>query len=199
MSDEIRELWKRQEWDTPASYSAFAGYYLTQDPPRSVDQAYRLQKGYSQGTQKRATGCWRNWSQGKTANGQPISGAISWEKRANAWDDFQKQLAFEQETKLRLAKRRQRRALLDKGMYNIMKMVEKLDPDQFNPKALESPDLVKAAASLTSALKTISDQMRAEYDDQPTQNVQHSGQITTKTAPVVKVYLPDNGRNDRGN
>lgn len=169
------ELWKRQEWDTSTSYKAFADYYLSQEPPRSVDQAYRLQKGYTQGTQKRATGTWRNWSQGKTANGAPIPGAVSWEKRASAWDDHQQALALEQETKARLAKRKQRRAMLDRTFYNVTTMLGKLDPAQFNPASLNQDELVKATAQLTNAARVISDQLRIEYDDTPAQKIQHSG------------------------
>jgi hypothetical protein len=195
-----QELWKRQTWDTQASYEAFTEYYLVQDTPRTFQQAYRLFKAAKGGQPGgNAPGFWRYWYEGKNKQGEPIPGAVSWDKRAQAWDDYNKQLAFEQETKLRLAKRKQRRAMLDRGFYNITKMLDKLDPEQFSPKNLDTPELIKAASALTNSLRIISDQLRAEYDDTPAQNINLAGSLTTKHAPVVKVYIPDNGRNDRGN
>lgn len=169
------ELWKRQAWDTSASYRAFADFYLPQDAPRSINQAFRLCKGYPKDAAKAAPGVWRNWAQGKDPKGRSIPGAISWEKRAQAWDDYQKELAFEQETKERLAKRKQRRGMLNKSFYNITAMLDKFDPKQFNPASLSQDELVKAMGQLTNAARIMADQLRIEYDDTPATKVQHSG------------------------
>ena len=72
--------WERQSWESSAAFRAFYEFYLPQDPPRSIDEAYRLsraRKGIIEDSRKRAPGTWRRWSQG---NG------LSWIDRASAWD-----------------------------------------------------------------------------------------------------------------
>lgn len=93
--DEQAALWERQPWDTDASFARFHTYYLAQERPRSIDEAYRrhyaelrgLPMGHNQVTEKRAPGQWRRWARGQNGKGQPIPGAKSWEARAAAYDD----------------------------------------------------------------------------------------------------------------
>ncbi len=92
-----RPLWERQPWDTPASFDRFQRYYLSQSPPRSLDEAYRRyraerpgpQTGCKPATIGRAPGSWRRWARGQDGQRQPIPGAATWEARALAWDDHQ--------------------------------------------------------------------------------------------------------------
>jgi len=84
-------LWERQPWDTSASWDRFVTYYLAQAAPRSVDEAYRryrLQKDGIPVTSKRAPGVWRTWSRGQDSQGNPIPGAVSWDARAKAYDEY---------------------------------------------------------------------------------------------------------------
>lgn len=86
-------LWERQEWDTAASFNAFSLHYFTQEPPRSLDAAYRKAKpkrgraGNKRDT-RRAPTRWRIWAQGKDSKGNKIPGAKTWAERAEAWDDY---------------------------------------------------------------------------------------------------------------
>ncbi len=93
MTDELN-AWERQPWDTSASFQAFR-LYLGQEAPRAVDGAYRKWYAERNGLQtsdervagKRATGLWQNWSRGRKHDGNPILNALTWAKRAEAWDD----------------------------------------------------------------------------------------------------------------
>ena len=91
MSDEERPLWERQEWDTEASYERFIKYYLSQDPPRNLTQAYRdycvQEREMSvDETQSlvRADGTWNRWASGRDTNGGRYP---TWAERAQAYDD----------------------------------------------------------------------------------------------------------------
>lgn len=95
-----RPLWERQPWDTPTSFDRFQRYYLSQSPPRSLDEAYRryraegpgLQTGDNPVAPRRAPGSWQRWARGQDGKGRPIPGAATWEARAVAWDDHQAEL-----------------------------------------------------------------------------------------------------------
>jgi len=86
-----RKLWERQPWDTRVSYDRFHDFYLAQDLPRSLSEAYRRwgsRKGYKGGKGKGAPGTWQSWFRAQhKKSGQPIPGAIGWAERAAAWDD----------------------------------------------------------------------------------------------------------------
>src|SRR5574341_366857 len=113
---EVTRLWERQPYDTEASYHAFVTYFLPQEPPRMLTVAYRrywqekrfqeLLEGYEgvisseirataqlkaqqEAADKVASGTWQMWSRGNAHGGAKIPGAVSWEKRANAYDHYQ--------------------------------------------------------------------------------------------------------------
>lgn len=108
---EAGEVWLRQPYDTQASYRAFFTYFLTQDPPRTLNEAYRRylrDKGPPSGqdratfeakiAQKQAPGNWRRWYRGQRADGEAIEGAKTWAERADAYeDDQQKKILAELE------------------------------------------------------------------------------------------------------
>jgi len=88
------QLWERQPWDTPAMFRAFHEFYLPQRPPRSVDAAYRVWLRWKRPhlspetvARKRATGAWKDWSQGHKTDGTPIPDSVPWTKRVQAFDD----------------------------------------------------------------------------------------------------------------
>ena len=95
-----RPLWERQPWDTAASFDRFHRFYLSQERPRALDEAYRdylaerrgLQKGAKEVASKRAPGQWQRWFRAQDGGGQPIDGAKTWEQRAQAYDDHLAQL-----------------------------------------------------------------------------------------------------------
>lgn len=81
--------WERQPWDTPGSFRAFREFYLSQEPPRSVNEAFRrsrLRRGIIEVKNKVAPGRWQFWSRALDSAGKPIPDALSWQERAAAWD-----------------------------------------------------------------------------------------------------------------
>lgn len=87
------DLWERQPWETPTSYSRFVEYYLPQEQRRSLDKAYRRHRAHTSGKpvakNLRAPGYWTTWSRGRDYKGDDIKGASTWEERADAWDNKQ--------------------------------------------------------------------------------------------------------------
>lgn len=89
MDEQQPEPWEMQSWDTTGSFRAFREFYLAQDAPRSVEEAYRrfrARRGVIETQAIRAPGRWQFWSRGYDADGIPIPGALSWKQRAGAWD-----------------------------------------------------------------------------------------------------------------
>ena len=85
------EWWKRQPWDTAASFAAFRRWLLQEKRPRSVDAAYRAHVGReldAHGRKINASQTWRHWYQARDKTGQFIEGAKTWEERAQAYDDY---------------------------------------------------------------------------------------------------------------
>jgi hypothetical protein len=89
MTHEDLNPYERQPYDTPAAWAYFQ-LYLEQDPPRSINEAYRVwlaRKGRKLARKIGAPGSWRNLSTGKAPSGNPLPGALTWAERAAAWDD----------------------------------------------------------------------------------------------------------------
>lgn len=89
MGEEGPKPWERQPYDTQTSWAYFQ-LYLEQDAPRSINEAYRLhraRRGLKVARNQGAPGSWRNLGAGKNVRGVALPGAISWERRAAAWDD----------------------------------------------------------------------------------------------------------------
>jgi len=87
--------WERQAWESAADFRSFR-FYFDQEPPRSVDEAFRrwrLQRGYKEATYFRAPGLWRRRSLGQDRNGNRIPGSLTWRERADAWDAHLTELA----------------------------------------------------------------------------------------------------------
>lgn len=88
----VPQLWERQPWDTDASFHAFHSYYLPQEPPRSLPEAYRQyrrEKGAKEASKiKRAPGNWERWAYGKNSKGIYVPGAYAWVERAAAYDSY---------------------------------------------------------------------------------------------------------------
>ncbi len=93
-----RPLWERQPWDTTASFDRFHRFYLPQERPRSLNEAYRRYRSEKGQKEARpdatleAPGSWRRWFRAQDGAGQPIDGAKTWEQRAQAYDDHLAQL-----------------------------------------------------------------------------------------------------------
>jgi hypothetical protein len=109
-------LWERQSWDTEASWDRFHRFYLVQDAPRSLNEAYRRyrsEQGQDKVSENEAPGTWRKWFRGQDSTGKVIPGATTWEERAQAWDNHQAELDRQRWEERRQAVREQDWALGD--------------------------------------------------------------------------------------
>lgn len=208
-------LWERQRWDTDASFARFHEYYLSQEQPRSIDDAYRhyyaaargLQVGHKRVTQKRAPGQWRRWARGQNGKGKPIPGAKTWEERAAAYDNYLAELDRlkwqQRHRQLREQDWQAGTELRDLAAQILQHTPQFLKTTRRIIKGREGqPDQVVTTVELDGAflLKTIklaSDLQRQATEITPPQKHEHSGPgggpIQTQ-ASEVHLYLPHNGR-----
>ena len=90
MSDEVK-VWERQPYDTLTSFQAFTRFYLPQDNPRSVAEAFRRyqsQNGIDSSATIRAPGQWQRWSRAWNDKDQRKPDSMTWSERAEKYDDF---------------------------------------------------------------------------------------------------------------
>lgn len=84
--------WDLQPWDTGVSFDRFRKFFLAQEQPRSLVEAYRRYRrwrGASEEEVRRiraAPGTWKNWAYGHDARGRRIPNALTWAERARAYD-----------------------------------------------------------------------------------------------------------------
>ena len=80
--------WQRQPWESATSFSRFTEFYLLQQPPRLLAEAYLLYRctaGSLQDQKKRirrAPGVWQNWAYARNYDGVAIPGARTCAERA---------------------------------------------------------------------------------------------------------------------
>ncbi len=97
-----RNLWEMQRWETAVAYDRFSRYFLVQDSPRSVVEAYRQyqrDKGATEeqvGRIKSTPGFWARWAYARTSQDEPINGALTWAERARAFDTAQQRSFIEE-------------------------------------------------------------------------------------------------------
>ncbi len=96
--------WQKQPWESATSFSRFTEFYLLQQPPRSLAEAYRrfriksgLDPAQAKGI-KYAPAAWKNWAYARDTYGRPIPNALTWAERAANFDIHlaEKQLAEEE-------------------------------------------------------------------------------------------------------
>jgi len=107
----MAKSWKRQKDETNASYHAFTEYYLSQDPPRTLVQAYktyRLAKGVKTVIPP-PNGTWQRWYRSN-----------HWNNRAIDYDDH----LFELEQKLFVVEKRKIKKRLTKVSTEMLRKLE---------------------------------------------------------------------------
>jgi len=126
--------WERQPWDTDKSYANFHTYYLSQEASiRSLAEAYRRYRraqGYKK-VEVAPPGVWYKWSYGQDNDGKnpPDSvwtDALSWKKRAEAYDDFLYQQEQAKWINRRLAIREDEWTIGDKLVIRANEMLKAL-------------------------------------------------------------------------
>ncbi len=147
-----RQPWERQPNETDRAWAAFQVYYNMPPSERSHDAAYR--ERYKKGPNAHATKTFRTWSNHH-----------DWKNRAGAWDrhlDDIERAVTEQE---RVEWRKDRRSLLRTFLTTVTQAIENFDPTDVRMN------------QLTSAVEMITQEMRAEMDDLPTEKHQISGGV----------------------
>ena len=150
------ELWERQEGETPAQYKAFSIYRDLDG--RSIDKAYRVLKGDTEGTKKAPTR-WKEWS---VKN--------EWVDRVATYDDYLDGLNREQDEADKLQARKERKQII-RNLKAISGEAIKRTYEKFNKdttKNLTMTELIR----LVSLILT---EERAEYDDMPAQRHELTG------------------------
>ena len=154
MTDDLNP-WERQSWDTSASFQAFR-VYLEQEAPRSVVEAYRQKTGKEKAKVSQAPGGWNNWAGGKDYKGDPIPNALTWAKRAEAWDDYlaaQDALRWEQ----RRAEQREREWQGGQSLFERAEQIAKL-PYMRGKKSdyvLVTPEMVGQEIATTTTVEPL--------------------------------------------
>ena len=126
MSEERRQPWERQDWETATAFARFQCFFLPQEQPRSVVEAYRRYRRSKGATEeqvariKQVPGTWFRWAYAKDKDGNPIPGAQTWAERAQAYDDHMAALAVQ-------AEEAERRRILSQRFALQHKRVEALD------------------------------------------------------------------------
>lgn len=175
------ELWERQPWDTTTSFSRFQRFYLQQEPPRSLDKAWRAFASQKRGVPatkitSRAGRHWRGWYEAKDAYGEPIPGAIGWRQRADAYEQHlaeQRQDKYEQE---RLQRMDEMRALSTAAFGKLVQAWRKYDPTEDTIKLTE----------LAQAFRVITQELRTAYDLEPAMRHQHDVHVSWQ-AEVIEL------------
>jgi hypothetical protein len=107
----LDKIWERQPWDTDRSYSYFRDFFLPLEPKeRSLAEAYRRYRssqGYGKVDTAQVPGSWANWYRGANIHGKKPKNsvyehALSWAKRAEAYDQY----LWQQEQDIWISRRR---------------------------------------------------------------------------------------------
>jgi len=201
---DARPLWERQPWDTDASFAKFHAYYLAQDAPRSLNEAYRRYR-LQQGSRRVASdgpiyapGSWQQWYRGQNTKGEVKPGAVGWDERARAWDNHQAQLDRE-----RWEARRKRireadfaagerlRALADKILDETPQFLKTTRRIVRGTGGQPDREIITVGIdihAMARALKLASDlQNQAAGTVPPPQEVVHSGTLTVRDESVIQV------------
>lgn len=158
--EEPNRPWNRQPWDTAISYGRFLNFYLPMRAPRTIDQAYRnWRKEHGKpmtDPNVRAPNHWWYWANGKDPDGldRDIPDFMSWQERAQAWDDYQdiqKIAAYERE---REEKRQQLQQLASGAFYKLITAWNRFDPARDDIRLGE----------LVHATRVINEELRKAYD-----------------------------------
>lgn len=157
--DPESDLWDRQPFDSEKSYDMFLMYYFPQEPPRSVNEAYRRANPGRGGDV--APGNWRRWADGKDTKGRRkqvriyaedgtefVIDAPTWHDRATAHDREQERRARE---KFEKEKEEIRQAAIQAATSGIKKVEQWWH--NYTPGPNESP------LSMARTLRLFNDEM----------------------------------------
>lgn len=154
VSEQI-DSWERQKGETDKQWLAFRTYRDLGLAERTLGAAYR--QTYDKPSNKEAPPWFRAWAK-----------EFAWRDRVEAWDrhlDDLERLATEKE---RLDWRKHRRQVLRGFMGIIVEAIKHFDPTKAN------------VGQITRAVDVLTQQMRAEMDDLPTEKKKVGGSYTLR-------------------
>jgi hypothetical protein len=146
------EPWVRREEESAQAYAAFTLYYQLPARERSLDRAWAAGLKQEPNRSKNLPGYWRDWS-----------AKYSWVARALAYDDYR----AEQDRREFEAERRRDKAdrirVLRAYRGRLTQVLAGLNPD------------IAEWKDITAGLKMVMEQLRSEYDEQPSHRLEMSG------------------------
>ena len=144
--------WERQPGESWRWYNRFDQHYRPLGPDRSLLAAYKhwlSETGRER--QKKPIRAPQHWTD--------TAAEWHWPERAEAWDEAERQQRLADERAERLKWRQKRRDLLASFYDKLETMLKKVEPKRDSP----------PFSQLTVAVRTATQELRAEYNDEPEQ------------------------------
>lgn len=207
-----KQLWERQEWDTQVGFKYFHTYYLSQVGRRSLNKAYRDNRteiGQKPDRDLEAPSAWRNWFQARNYSGKKIKRAVTWTKRAEAFDDYCAEHNIDQWVKRREEvrqddwelgedMRRLSAAILAEGPSYLRqrRRFVKGKPAKGGEEAIPDRVIITLALDVNAAVKAgkLGSDLQRLAAEMATERPEGKFDIREH----VRIIIPDNKRGDRG-
>jgi hypothetical protein len=162
-------VWARQPGEPGRWYERFERFRLA-GPGRALLPIYN-------GERERA-------GKGKSAS-PPAAWTVAaqrwrWRERAEAWDAHEQEERRRQDAADRARARAERVALLRAFQAKVARGLLLLDPESADPRGR------LGWRTAVEALRMLVQELRAEYDDEPTRRVHHDGEVATRV--IIREY-----------
>lgn len=146
--------------------------YAAMGPGRSLrrllDRYQTVPKAYPEHPPTRRLPTLKRWSRD-----------YRWQERVDRHDGLEREAGREALRAAAIEDKKKRIASLERYRDHVLDAMSHLDPDDARHK------------DVTAALRMVTGELRAEYDDEPAHRHEVSGSISE-----VRIYIPDNGRGD---
>ena len=171
------EAWERQR-DEPAKwFGRFDQFFRPAGTDRSLRGAYQAWREQERPEMSRV-------SNGVSEAWQRNAKRWDWKARAEAWDEAERVKRLKEEEAEGTKWRKRRRELLAAFYARTAQALQGLETslvfDKDGALVARGPTM----SQVTNAVRTAADQLRAEYDDEPTQKVEHSGAVLQRVEVV---------------
>ena len=169
------DAWERQPEEPARWFYRFDVYYRPLGPERSLLAAYnawRSDKGRERPTDS-VSDAWRKRAE-----------AWHWRERAEAWDEHERQIRLIQEQAEREEWRKRRRKLLIGFFGKLAEALQRLDTENVT------------LGQVTNAARMVVQELRAEFDDEPTQRHQFGGEPVTFRVVWEKPSVAESSNNE---
>jgi hypothetical protein len=172
--EDLSELpWERQKGESVKQYEAFCSY-RDLPKPRSRDRAYRKYAQLEEGSTRNATGKFCEYMRENL-----------WVYRTDEYDLHLERIKRHALEHKRAQSHAQRVNAYNGALALVFKKLKVL--------AESEGDIDMSLAEMTRLLKVAAEGLRHEYEPSKFE-IEHSGEVTQKSAKVQLYQLPDNGR-----